>query len=287
MIDQIIVPRTKDLGDFTVARVLPYAERRMVGPFIFLDHMGPADFAPEHGIDVRPHPHIGLATVTYLFAGAIQHRDSLGSNVSIVPGDVNWMTAGKGIVHSERSSPDAKAHGQKLHGLQIWVALPKDHEECEPEFFHHAAGSLPKAEIGGCEITVIAGKAFRMTSPVKIFSPLFYAEAKMPAGASLDIPDGYAERAVYLIEGSAKIGGQVVEPRTLPVLVSGQKETIKALTSCHLVMLGGEPFAEPRHIWWNFVSSSLERIETAKQAWRDQSMGSIPDDHDEFIPLPE
>ena len=286
-IEQIITPREKDLGGFTVGRILPYAKRRMVGPFIFLDHMGPADFAAGEGIDVRPHPHIGLATVTYLFEGEILHRDTLGSEQVVRPGDVNWMTAGRGIAHSERTAADERARPHGAHGLQSWVALPKEHEETPPEFFHHAASSLPEFRVQGANLRLIAGEAYGHKAPAKIYSPLFYAEAKMEAGAVLDLPQEYVERAIYVVEGSVRIGQTLIPPRSLPVLLPEGSVHIQAESPAHLMLLGGEPFAEPRHIWWNFVSSEPERIEQAKLDWEAGRFGLIPGDAKERIPLPE
>lgn len=286
LIELTVEPREKDLGGFSVRRILPYAKRRMVGPFIFLDHMGPADFAANEGIDVRPHPHIGLATVTYLFEGEIFHRDTLGSAQAITPGAVNWMTAGRGIAHSERTVEPERNRPHRAHGLQSWVALPKEYEECAPEFFHHAADTLPKFNIGGAALKLISGKAYGYEAPVKIYSPMFYAEAKLPAGGMLTLPQEYRERALYLIEGSLRIAGTVIAPRTLPVFGAGETIAIEALVPSHLMMLGGEPFPEPRYIDWNFVSSSQDRLVAAREDWQAQRFGKIPGDDKEFIPLP-
>ena len=285
-LESVIVPRPRDIGGFEVRRVLPSAERRNVGPFVFFDQMGPAELAPGQGIDVRPHPHTGLATVTYLFAGTIVHRDSLGSVQSIKPGAVNWMTAGRGIVHSERSDAELRKQRQKLYGIQIWVALPKQHEETNPEFTHYAAESLPVIEGEGKTIRVIAGSLFGKASPVKTYSALFYGDATLQPRASLSLDKQYQERAVYLLEGSVEIAGQPFEPGRLLVFSSGDEITVKASSTVRLLLFGGEPLDGPRYLWWNFVSSSRERIERAKADWKAGRFAPVPGDA-EFIPLPE
>ena len=285
-LETIIVPRPRDIGGFEVRRLLPSAERRSVGPFVFFDQMGPAELAPGSGIDVRPHPHIGLATVTYLFAGTIVHRDSLGSVQSIEPGAVNWMTAGRGIVHSERSDNELRKQRQKLYGIQIWVALPKQHEEADPDFTHYAAALLPELEGEGKTVRVIAGSLFGKTSPVKTFSKLFYGETVCRPGASLVLENEYEERGIYLLEGSVEIAGQTFEPGRLLVFSSGDQVKVKARSAARLLLFGGEPLDGPRHLWWNFVSSSLERIEQAKADWKAGRFAPVPGDS-EFIPLPE
>jgi len=285
-LESVIVPRPRDIGGFEVRRVLPSAERRNVGPFVFFDQMGPAELAPGHGIDVRPHPHIGLATVTYLFAGTIVHRDSLGSVQSIEPGAVNWMTAGRGIVHSERSDAELRKQRQKLYGIQIWVALPRQHEETEPDFTHYAAESLPVIEGGGKTVRVIAGSLFGKASPVKTYSALFYADATLQPGASLSLDKQYQERAIYLLEGSLVIAGQPFEAGRLLVFSSGDEISVKASSVARMLMFGGEPLDCPRFLWWNFVSSSRERIEQAKADWKAGRFAPVPGDT-EFIPLPE
>ncbi len=282
-----ISARDKDLGGFSVARILPFAKHHMVGPFIFLDHMGPAYFAAGEGIDVRPHPHIGLATVTYLFEGNMFHRDSLGSAQEVLPGAVNWMTAGRGIVHSERSSPAQRAQGRTLHGLQTWVALPQEFEQTAPEFHHHSAASLPAFEINQVALKLIAGTAYGHTAPVKVFSPLFYVEAKMPAGTQLQLPLEYAERALYLVSGELRIGDAVIRPRSMPVFVEAAHVSISASSDAHLVLLGGDTLPGRRHIYWNFVSTSEARIEAAKSDWKAGRFAKVPGDEEEFIPLPE
>jgi redox-sensitive bicupin YhaK (pirin superfamily) len=285
-LDRVIVPRPRDLGGFEVRRVLPALERRSVGPFVFFDQMGPADFESGRGIDVRPHPHIGLATVTYLFAGTIIHRDSLGTMQAIEPGEVNWMTAGRGIVHSERSDAELRKQRQKLYGIQIWVALPKRHEETAPNFAHYDAGSLPRLEGEGKSVRVIAGSLFGKTSPVKAFSELFYADAAAQAGADLVLAAEHDERALYLLEGAVEIAGERFEAGRLLVFSAGDEVVVRALSAARLLLFGGESLDGPRHVWWNFVSSSRERIEAAKADWKEGRFAAVPGDG-EFIPLPE
>ncbi len=286
-LDIVIVPRVRDLGGFNVRRALPSAKRQMVGPFIFWDQMGPAEFALGEGIDVRPHPHIGLATVTYLFEGEIVHRDSLGSAQVITPGDVNWMTAGKGIVHSERTAPQWKAlPGRKMSGIQSWVALPKSAEEVAPEFFHHRAEALPVIEAEGKRVRIIAGSLFGQSSPVHTFSGMFYADAGLEAGAKVPLPPEHEERGIYIAEGTIEIAGDSFESGRLLVFRPGDEIAVTALTPSRLLFLGGEPMDGPRHIWWNFVSSSRERIEQAKEDWTQKRFGIVPGDEREFIPLP-
>lgn len=285
-IELLIRSRAKDLGDFEVRRVLPASERQRIGPFIFFDHMGPARFAPGRGIDVRPHPHIGLATVTYLFEGAIQHRDSLGSDQRITPGAVNWMTAGRGIVHSERTPPDLRAQGATLHGLQIWLALPLEAEETEPDFVHHPESALPRLAPPGARIALVLGEAWGERSPVATASPSFYAAVELEPGGGLALPDAAPERGVYLLEGEASLAGAALEPGTLAVVRPGVEPVLAATRRSRLAMIGGEPLTGERHLWWNFVSSSSERLERAKRDWREGRFPSVPDDP-EFIPLPE
>ena len=285
-LETIVVPRPRDIGGFEVRRVLPSAERRNVGPFVFFDQMGPAELAPGSGIDVRPHPHIGLATVTYLLDGTIVHRDSLGSVQAIEPGAVNWMTAGRGIAHSERSDNELRKRRQKLYGIQIWVALPKQYEEMDPDFTHYSAGVLPQIDGEGKTVRIIAGSLFGKTSPVKTLSQLFYADAALDAGASLLLNNDHDERGIYLLEGDVDIHGQRFEPGRLLVFSSGDEITIKAVSAARFVVFGGEPLDSPRHVWWNFVSSSRERIEQAKADWKSGRFARVPGDS-EFIPLPE
>lgn len=281
----VIKGHTKDLGGFSVTRLLPDIKARSVGPFIFFDHMGPAEFSPGHGIDVRPHPHIGLATVTYLFDGEILHRDSLGSVQPIQPGAVNWMTAGRGIVHSERTAPDIRARGHRLHGIQTWVALPVADEETDPAFHHHPAASLPQFEDGGVHLRLILGAAFGHVAPVRVFSPIFYLDAQMPSGAQLVLPPEYAERALYLVSGALQIGGQALQAGEFATLVPGGDAAIQATADARVMLLGGAPLDGPRHMVWNFVSSRAERIEQAKRDWAAQAMGKVPGET-EFIPYP-
>jgi redox-sensitive bicupin YhaK (pirin superfamily) len=286
MIELVIPQRRRDLGGFEVGRVLPFAKRRMVGPFIFFDHMGPADFPPgiPRSVDVRPHPHIGLATLTYLFAGEIMHRDSVGSEQPIRPGEVNWMTAGRGITHSERFER-ARREGGRVHGIQAWVALPREKEETEPAFSHHARRDLPGLEEGGVSLRLVAGEAFGAKAPVPVHSPLFYLHCELSPGAVVDPGDEYPERAAYVASGALEAGGQRYEPGQMLVFEPKAKAALRALTPATLMLLGGEPVGE-RFIEWNFVSSSRERIEQAKADWRAGRM-KLPDlDRDEFIPLP-
>ncbi|HWN38542.1 MAG TPA: pirin family protein [Gammaproteobacteria bacterium] len=282
-VELTIEPRVRSLGEFDVRRVLPAAKRRMVGPFVFLDHMGPAVFPPGHGIAVRPHPHIGLATITYLFDGEIVHRDSLGIRQLIQPGAVNLMTAGRGIVHSERAREDV-AVTSRLHGIQSWIALPLELEETEPTFLHYPASSLPELQIDGGTVRVIIGSAYGLQSPVLTYSPTLYFEAALEANAKLAVLDEAAERGVYVVAGRVEIGGDTYGEGTLAVLRGGVTVPLKAETEARVIVIGGTSVG-PRHIWWNFVSSSEARIERAKQDWAEMRMGSVPGD-DEFIPLP-
>ena len=288
-----IIGKTHDLGDgFMVARMLPQAMRRSVGPFLFFDYFGPVDFPPGKGVDVRPHPHIGLATVTYLFEGAQMHRDTLGSVQEIKPGDVNWMTAGRGIAHSERTGPDLRAKGHRLHGIQTWVGLPQKDEEADPHFQHFAAKDLPVREEKSVMLRMIAGDAFGLTSPVKTFSPIFYAEARFQPGGSFAVTTDHEERALFIVEGELQIGGgnQGVEVHgagAMLFLEPGEIATLFADAPARAMLFGGAPLDGPRHLWWNFVSSSKARIEVAKSDWRSGLFGRIPGDDQEFIPLPE
>lgn len=285
----IIVPRTHDLGDnFEVRRALPSRERRMVGPFVFFDAMGPHTFSAGKGLDVRPHPHIGLATVTYLFSGEILHRDSLNNVQTIQAGDVNWMTAGSGIVHSERTPPQTRQQASSISGLQCWVALPRAHEECAPDFKHIGKAQLPIEEAEGVTARVIAGSFFGRRSPVDTLSDLFYVDVKLEANASVDIPAEYSEQALYIVEGTLDLGNDgVFKANQLLVLKPSKSITLKAQAEgARIMLLGGEPMDGPRYLTWNFVSSSAERIEQAKLDWRNQNFPSVPDET-EFIPLPD
>ena len=286
MIERILTARARDLGGFEVRRILPAGGRQMVGPFIFFDHIGPAQFAPGTGVDVRPHPHIGLATVTYLFEGELVHRDSLGFLQPIRPGDVNWMTAGRGIVHSERTDPLVRAQGAALHGIQSWVALPRESEEIEPAFVHHPHATLPANEREGVRLRVIAGKAFGLHSPVATRSDTLYVDLHLAPGASLEIPAEHEERALYVAQGELQVADAQVPTGSMAVLDRGAAVAIRALQASRVMLLGGAPMEGPRHIWWNFVSSSSERIEQAKDDWRAQRLGRVPGETD-FIPLPE
>lgn len=287
MIDLVIDQRRKDLGGFEVGRVLPFAKRRMVGPFIFFDHMGPAQFAAGFGreVDVRPHPHIGLSTLSYLFEGEMTHRDSVGVTQDIRPGEVNWMTAGSGITHSERFE-HLRAEGGAMNGIQTWIALPTEDEETAPAFDHHGADSLPNYEDAGMTARLIAGDAFGAKSPVNVHSPLFYVHWTLQAGAKAQIPNQYPERAAYVAKGSVEIEGRQFNEGQMVIFAPGDTPVVQALTPALVMVLGGEPIG-PRFIEWNFVSSSKDRIEQAKADWRAGRM-KLPDaDHDEFIPLPE
>ena len=286
-IADLIVPRTVDLGDMTVRRALPSARSRMVGPFIFFDHFGPAEFRAGKGIDVRPHPHIGLATVTFLFDGEIMHRDSLGTAVAIKPGEVNWMTAGRGIVHSERTGAERRAAGGPIHGLQMWVALPAADEEIEAAFAHYDAAEFPLVEDNGKRVRVVLGTLYGARSPARTISATVFAEATLKAGASLPIDPDAEERALYLTAGGIDIAGDSFAPGQLLVLRAGDAIEVKATQDTRLVIVGGEPMDGPRHIWWNFVSSRKERIDQAKQEWKSGFFGKVPGDEIEFIPLPE
>jgi len=286
VIRTIIEPRPRDLGGFSVRRVLPAAGQRSVGPFVFFDHIGPADFAPGTGIDVRPHPHIGLATVTYLFEGTLDHRDSLGSVATIEPGAVNWMTAGRGIVHSERTGAEPRARGHRIHGIQSWVALPRAWEETAPAFHHHPAASLPEFNRGGVRVRVIAGTAYEHRSPVETHAQTLYADLALAPGSALELPDEHAERAVYVAEGRIEIGGTPLAAGHMAVLEPGRVAMLSAAAGARALLLGGEPLDGPRHLWWNFVSSSAERIEQAGRDWAEGRFDAVPGET-EFIPLPE
>jgi redox-sensitive bicupin YhaK (pirin superfamily) len=285
-LEQIIVPRTSDLGGFSVRRALPSARRRMVGPFIFLDHMGPAEFRSGFGIDVRPHPHIGLATVTYLFAGEIMHRDSLGSVAPIRPGAVNWMSAGRGIAHSERTAPDHRRAGEPLHGLQCWVALASAHEEGAPAFMHHAADALPVMEDNGMTARVVAGTLFGKRSPVNTGWDTLFADVVLDRGVKMPLDNAAEERAIYIVTGEIDIAGDRFTEGHLLVFRPGDCITVTALTPARLAVVGGAVMDGPRHIWWNFVSSRRERIEQAKADWKAGRFEAVPGES-EFIPLPE
>lgn len=281
----LIPGRPRDLGGFAVRRVLPIGHRKTVGPFIFFDHLGPALLKAGSGMDVRPHPHIGLATVTYLFEGRIRHRDSLGSVQDIEPLAVNWMTAGSGIVHSERSTDQDRRIDRPIHGIQSWVALPSAEEECQPSFVHHPADHLPQARRDGVALRVIAGSAYGLSSPVELRAPTFYVHAEMAAGSSLPVPDEYQERAVYPVNGRIRIGERWIEEGQLAVLKPGATVLLRADAAARVMLLGGAPVDAPRQVWWNFVSSRPERIEQARRDWAERRFAEVPGET-EFIPLP-
>lgn len=286
LVEQVIVPRSGDIGNFEVHRALPSRERRLVGPFIFWDQMGPGEFLTGQGVDVRPHPHIGLSTVTYLFSGTLDHRDSLGFDQRIMPGDVNLMTAGAGIVHSERTGADIRETPSELFGIQSWLALPQKLEERAPAFEHVGGTDLPQLEYDGCVSRVIMGSLWGKTSPVSSYTDTLYIDVKMDQGARFEVPAEAEERALYPMGGCVEIGGVAYEPMQLLVLRPGEPVVVKALEPLRMMVLGGAAMDGPRYVWWNFVSSSKERIEQAKEDWRAGRFDPVPAD-DEFIPLPE
>lgn len=286
-IDLVIVPRAHDLGGFEVRRALPAQGRQMVGPFIFFDQMGPAEFLLGNGIDVRPHPHIGLATVTYLFEGEIMHRDSLATAQPIRAGELNLMTAGRGIVHSERSPQSERAKPSRLFGIQAWAALPERHEEGAPSFEHHGRDVLPRITGEGKRVSLILGSLYGQTSPAHFPHPSFYAEAVLAPGAILPLDDDYDERAIFIVSGEIDIAGDTFGAGQLLVFKPGDRISVLALSHARLMLLGGEPMDGPRHIWWNFVSSSLDRIRAAKEDWKTKRFHLVPGDEKEFVPLPE
>jgi len=291
-IETLIVPRARDLGDFEVRRALPAPKRQMVGPFIFFDQMGPVEFLTGQGIDVRPHPHIGLATVTYLYEGEFQHRDSLGTDQMIYPGEVNWMIAGNGVTHSERTSEATRKGKSPMFGIQTWVALPEDHEDTNASFEHHKADDLPFLQGEGKDVRLIIGSAWGEAAPTKTFSDMFYADAVLEPGAKLPLPDNHEDRGIYVSTGSVTIAGDTFEAGRMMVFRPGDKLSVTAgPQGARLMLLGGETLNGPRHIWWNFVASSQDRIDAAKEAWRagDWAHGRFqlpPGDDQEFIPLP-
>ena len=285
-IETVIVPRARDLGDFEVRRALPSSKKQMIGPFIFFDQMGPAEFLLGRGMDVRPHPHIGLATVTYLFRGEIAHKDSLGTDLPIRPGEVNWMTAGKGIAHSERTPPDHRDGHEELFGIQAWVALHRRDEERDPDFSHHEKAALPLISAEGKDVRLIAGSLYGESSPVPTFSDMFYADCALEPGASLPLECEHEERGLYLVDGALEIAGTRFEAGQLLVFHPGDEVTLRAVTPARFMLLGGEPMDGPRYIWWNFVASTKDRIEQAKADWKAGRFRPVPND-DEFIPLPD
>ena len=285
-VEILIVPRAVDLGEMTVRRALPSNKRQMVGPFIFFDQMGPAEFLTNEGIEVRPHPHINLSTLTYLFEGEILHRDSLGTEKTIQPGAVNWMRAGRGIVHSERTGEERKRQGQRLFGIQTWMALPTSEEESDPAFMHHGAEALPLIEAGGVSARLIAGRAFGTHSPLATASETLYADVQLKAGARMPVDASYDERAIYTVGGTIEVAGDTFEPGQLLILKSGDPITVSATADARFMLFGGAPMEEPRYIWWNFVSSRPERIEAAKEEWASGRFDTVPGDEADFIPLP-
>ncbi len=284
-IQTTIKPHVQDLGGFSARRLLPSNERTMVGPFIFFDHLGPAVFPPGRGVDVRPHPHINLATVTYLFEGALLHRDSLGTIQEIRPGAVNWMTAGRGISHSERSPERDRNEESTLHGIQTWVALPEEAEETDPSFSHYPATEIPSWETEGVMVSLIAGEAYGRVSPVKTFSPILYLDVQFPTEGTFTLATGYSEQAVYSVTEGIMMDGVPIEQHRLVTLAPQQSVEITARAMSRCMVIGGEPLGT-RHKWWNFVSSRIERIEQAKQDWKDWKFGQVPEET-EFIPLPD
>ncbi|MGE3682185.1 MAG: pirin family protein [Bdellovibrionales bacterium] len=290
-IEMIIAAREKDLGGFTVRRILPYVSRRMVGPFIFFDHMGPAEFTPGEGMDVRPHPHINLATVTYLFEGKITHRDTLGSLQDIEPGAVNLMTAGRGIVHSERTPEVERQMGSRLNGIQVWIALPERDEEIEPSFWHYSKESLPEFNYADGKVKLLLGSAFGYKSPAQVHSSMIYAEVSLMRGGRFTIPAEGQESAIYVVEGKVCADGQEVNPTEMAIAANGEDLQIEATENSRFMVIGGEPLGE-RFIYWNFVSSSKSRIEEAKSLWSqgpseaNPRFQPIPSDNQEYIPLP-
>ena len=290
-IETLIIPRARDIGGFEVRRALPSPARQMVGPFIFFDQMGPAEFLTEGGIDVRPHPHIGLGTVTYLYQGAFEHRDSLGSHQTIHPGEVNWMVAGRGVTHSERTGDATRAAGHRLFGIQTWIALPENREDMAPSFEHHGKGALPRLRDGGASARLILGQAYGVASPVTTYSELFYLDVTLEPGASFPLPDDHEDRGIHVSEGSIEVGGDTFDAGRMMVFRPGDRMSVRAgPRGARLMALGGATLNEPRYIWWNFVSSSKDRIEQAKQDWRaaDWSNGPFrlpPGDDEDFIEI--
>jgi redox-sensitive bicupin YhaK (pirin superfamily) len=285
MMLKLLTGYIQDLGGFSVRRLLPHQAQRAVGPWVFFDHLGPAQFAPGVGINVRPHPHINLATVTYLFTGEILHRDSLGNLQAIHPGDLNLMIAGRGIVHSERETEAAKQQTRDLHGLQLWLALPEAAEEIEPEFLHYPSASLPALTLQSVPVRVLIGTAYGVSSPVKTLSPTLYIEADLQAGQSLALPEGVSELGIYVASGQLQLGEQNLDAYTLTALDSPYQGELVAQSASRIAMIGGAPLGK-RYMWWNFVSSRKERIEEAKLEWKNRSFPLVPGDEQEFIPLP-
>ncbi|MFC3614914.1 pirin family protein [Lutimaribacter marinistellae] len=290
-LETLIIPRARDLGGFEVRRALPSPKRQMVGPFIFFDQMGPAEFITEGGIDVRPHPHIGLGTVTYLYEGEFEHRDSLGTHQMIYPGEVNWMVAGRGVTHSERTSADTRATRHKLFGIQTWIALPEDREDMAPDFEHHKEAVLPMIDDNGVQARLILGNAYGETSPVTMQSETFYLDVVLEPGAHFPLPENHEDRGLYITQGSVEIAGETFDAGRMMVFRPGDRISVRAgAQGARLMALGGATMNESRYIWWNFVSSSLDRIEEAKEAWKAENWGDglfrlPPGDEDEHIPI--
>jgi redox-sensitive bicupin YhaK (pirin superfamily) len=286
-LELVIVPRSVDLDDFTVRRALPHSTRRTVGPYVFFDHFGPAEFRSGKGLDVRPHPHIGLSTLTYLYDGEIIHRDTLGMNAAIHPGEVNWMTAGRGIVHSERTAPERRVDGEPLHGLQLWIAMMSKDEEIDPSFAHLGGNELPVVNGEGKTVRVVAGRMFGAASTLKTTSETIFADISLEAGAAMPLDADYEERAVYVGSGEIEISGDRFDTGRLLIFRPGDRVTVKAMKPSRIAVVGGAPLDGPRYVWWNFVSSRRERIDQAKEEWKKGHFGKVPGDEIEFIPLPE
>ena len=286
-LETVVVPRSVDLGDFAVRRALPHTTRRTVGPFVFFDHFGPAEFRANAGLDVRPHPHIGLSTLTYLYDGEIVHRDTLGKNVAIRPGEVNWMTAGRGIVHSERTAPLHRVEGEPLHGLQFWVGMMAKDEEIDPGFAHLGGGDLPMVASEGKTARIIAGRAFGAQSPLATTSETLFADVALEPGATMPLDTDYEERAIYVSSGEIDIAGDSFASGRLLIFRPGDRITVRANEASRIAVIGGAPLDGRRYVWWNFVSSRKERIEQAKEEWKQGRFGTVPGDEIEFIPLPE
>jgi redox-sensitive bicupin YhaK (pirin superfamily) len=286
-LELVIVPRSVDLDDFAVRRALPHSTRRTVGPFVFFDHFGPAEFRSGKGLDVRPHPHIGLSTLTYLYDGEIIHRDTLGVNAAIHPGEVNWMTAGRGIVHSERTAPERRVDGEPLHGLQLWIGMMSKDEEIDPSFAHLGGNELPIVNGEGKTVRVVAGKMFGAASTLKTTSETIFADISLEAGAAMPLDSDYEERAIYVSSGEIDISGDRFDTGRLLIFRPGDRVTVKAVKPSRIAVVGGAPLDGPRYVWWNFVSSRKERIDQAKEEWKQGNFGKISGDEIEFIPLPE
>jgi redox-sensitive bicupin YhaK (pirin superfamily) len=286
-LELVIVPRSVDLDDFAVRRALPHSTRRTVGPYVFFDHFGPAEFRSGKGLDVRPHPHIGLSTLTYLYDGEIIHRDTLGVNAAIHPGEVNWMTAGRGIVHSERTAPERRLDGEPLHGLQLWIAMMSKDEEIDPSFAHLGGNELPVVNGEGKTVRIVAGKMFGAASTLKTTSETIFADISLEAGAAMPLDADYEERAVYVSSGEIDISGDRFDTGRLLIFRPGDRVTVKAVKPSRIAVVGGAPLDGPRYVWWNFVSSRKDRIDQAKEEWKQGHFGKVPGDEIDFIPLPE